>query len=730
MPKSNPKLTLSVSRDIPFDKLVLSQSNVRRIKAGVGIEDLAEDIARRTLLQSLTVRAVVDGDGNETGMFEVPSGGRRYRALELLVKRKQLPRTAPVPCIVRTAGDAEEDSLAENIQRAPLHPLDQFRAFLSLREKGQSEEEIAAHQFVSVSVVKHRLKLASVSPKILDAYAEDQITLDQLMAFTVNGDHERQEQVFERLAGTHDRQPYAIRRMLTEGAVRASDKRARFIDIDGYIEAGGSIMRDLFQGDDGGWLQDVGLVDLMVSERLREEAMKVQAEGWRWIDAAPDFPYGHTYGLRQLRGTPVEISPEEQATRDALQAEFDALTAEYEDAPELPDEVDERLGELETAIEALDQRPLAYDADEVLRAGAFVSIAADGSLRIERGFVRPEDELPVEPEPSALADGAGAVAYAGDGSAVLTDQQQSGNDDGVEPAAEPEEDEGLRPIPDRLMSELTAHRTIALRDAVAQSPEVAFRACLHALVLRLFYRYALDSCLELEVKHVGFGQQALGLGDTMSAQAIDARHQALADLLPAQPEALWDALGDMDGDQKQSLFAHCIACTVNATFEAYNRRPRALGHADQLAVAVDLDMAAAGWTPTADGFLGRVTKARILQAVTEAKGERCGDSIAHLKKGDMAARAAVLLEGTGWLPEPLRTPGHALPTPLEVAAGPAIDPESETTDDEALEAVTDADPQVEADPAAEDGTRSVANEEPIDDTAGAEGETPFAIAAE
>ena len=70
-------------------------------------------------------------------MFEVPAGGRRYRALELLVKQKRLSRTAPVPCIVRTEGLAEEDSLAENIQRAPLHPLDQFRAFQALREKGR-----------------------------------------------------------------------------------------------------------------------------------------------------------------------------------------------------------------------------------------------------------------------------------------------------------------------------------------------------------------------------------------------------------------------------------------------------------------------------------------------------------------------------------------------------------------------------------------------------------------
>ena len=131
-------------------------------------------------------------------MFEIPAGGRRYRALELLVKQKRLAKTAPMPCVVRDGGIAEEDTLAENVQRAPLHPLDQFRAFLALREKGQSEEEIAAAFFVCVSVVKQRLKLASVSPKLLDIYAEDGMTLDQLMAFTVNPDHERQEQVFER----------------------------------------------------------------------------------------------------------------------------------------------------------------------------------------------------------------------------------------------------------------------------------------------------------------------------------------------------------------------------------------------------------------------------------------------------------------------------------------------------------------------------------------------------
>src|SRR5712671_4326273 len=128
------KITLSTSRDIPFNKLVLSQANVRRVKAGVSIDELAEDIARRTLLQGLSVRPILDADRQETGMFEVPAGGRRYRALELLVKQKRMAKTQPVPCVIRDGGIAEDDSLAENDQRVGLHPLDQFRAFQSLRD--------------------------------------------------------------------------------------------------------------------------------------------------------------------------------------------------------------------------------------------------------------------------------------------------------------------------------------------------------------------------------------------------------------------------------------------------------------------------------------------------------------------------------------------------------------------------------------------------------------------
>src|SRR3990167_2436956 len=209
--------------------------------------------------------------------------------------QKGMSKTALIPCIVRDPSvevSAEEDSLAENVQRVALHPLDQFRAFKALRDKGAGEEEIAARFFVAPGVVKQRLRLAAVSEKLLDVYAEDGMTLEQLMAFTVTTDHARQEQVWEALQQSYNKEPHLIRRQLTESAIRASDRRARFVGLDTYESAGGVVLRDLFEEDNGGWLEDVALLDRLATEKLSAAAQTIAAEGWKWIEVAVDFRYG------------------------------------------------------------------------------------------------------------------------------------------------------------------------------------------------------------------------------------------------------------------------------------------------------------------------------------------------------------------------------------------------------------------------------------------------------
>lgn len=668
MGKPAPKLILSPSRDIPFDRLFLSQSNVRRVKAGVSVDALADDIARRTLLQSLNVRPERDAAGQETGRYEVPAGGRRYRALELLVKRKRLAPDAPVPCVVRAADNdilAEDDSFAENAMREQLHPLDQFRAMQAMVEKGDEVEAIAAHHFTTPAVVRQRLKLASVSPALHDIYAEDGMTLDQLMAFTVCDNHERQEAVWAQLDHSFTKSAAHIRQKLTENSVRVADKRAVFVTIDAYVAAGGGVVRDLFEADGGGWLTDPALLDQLVDEKLRAEGERVGAEGWKWVTTSIDLPWNATARLRAIAGDEIAMTGEEEARAAALEGEGQALSEQWADEHEVPAEVLARLDAIDAELGALVDRPSRYEPEEQAIAGAFVSIDRDGSVRVERGFVKPEDE-PVEDgadetDPVGVGGADAETSDAGCGDATGTGAVPGAAPDGGE-----EEGEGIKPLPDRLVSDLTCWRTLALQDAFAQNPGVAFAAVLHALVLGCFYRFSHDSCLQLSANYVYFTNAPTGLRDCAPAQAIDARGEAWKERLPAKDGELWDFLLALDGAEQMELFSHCASVCVNAQAEVVPKYDngrisahsvtRRIEHSHILARAVGLDLVEAGWRPTVAGYFGSVTKPRILADVAEARGEQFAQMIDHLKKADMAREAERLLEESDWLPEPLRTP--------------------------------------------------------------------------
>jgi ParB family chromosome partitioning protein len=438
-------------------------------------------------------------------MFEIPAGGRRYRALERLVKSKRMAQDQPVPCVVREAGIAEEDSLAENVMRVALHPLDQFRAFSALIETGLSEDDIAARFFVSVSTVRQRLRLASVSPSLLDVYGEDGMSLEQLMAFSVTDNHARQEQVWEQVNQGQHVPAYHIRRLLTEDAIAANDRRVRFIGIDAYTEAGGYVMRDLFSSDEDGWLQDPALVELLVNEKLSEVAQEIGGEGWKWVEAAIDLPFGCERGKRRITGTTIPLTDEEQARLDALIEEYDAIGEQYRDGCDLPDEVDTRLTEIDAEMTPLTSRPVVFEPDEQARAGVFVSLTHDGRLRIDRGYVRPEDELVAED--ADMPVGAEATQVSGP---AITVSGQAQNEQAVD-----DEDDAIRPLPDRLVCELTAERTLALRDALANAPDAAFIALLHALCLSVFRSHGQSGCVQIGVTQSWLGNATPSLRDSV-----------------------------------------------------------------------------------------------------------------------------------------------------------------------------------------------------------------------
>ncbi|WP_284180227.1 ParB/RepB/Spo0J family partition protein [Rhabdaerophilum sp. SD176] len=676
---------LAAPREIPLSQLVASAANVRKVRAAVSIDDLAEDIARRGLLQSLSVRPLKNEAGDETGQFAVQAGGRRLAALQKLQTEGRINPDHLIPCLVKSTGIEIEDSLAENVMRAGLHPLDQFRAFKALADdEGLSVDEIAARFFVSPQIVHQRLKLASASLTLLAAYAEDEMTLDQLMAFCVTADHARQEAVWEQIRHGYNKEPYVIRRLLTEGAVRGNDRRVLFVGAAAYEAAGGLILRDLFSDDGGGWFQDVALLDRLATEKLAEEAKAIATEGWKWVETALSFPYGHLNGLTRLSPTPVPVSADEQARYDAALAEYNALSEKFEGVEELPEEIDLRMGELEDILATVDERSEIFIPHEIAHAGVFVSIEHDGRLRIEAGYVRPEDRVPsTSGQPSGNPTTGDDSALSGQSGGAGPNASEDADDVEIETTAR---------LSDRLVAELTAYRTLALRESLADDPDTALLTLTHALVLKSFYRFAgSETCLELDVRSSSLDAHAAELGESDVANRMSARQARWAGMLPKNPADLWDALVAFDADALAALFAWCVSTGVNALQLPHIRRTRELAHADRLADHVVLDMRR-HWAATSKSFFGKVTKSQILATVREVKGEAAAQMIDHLKKSDMATEAERLVTGANWLPAPLRSThemgSHALVAPSATTVEAPTQPASEGSEDANSEAVT------------------------------------------
>ncbi|GMU39865.1 MAG: hypothetical protein AMXMBFR23_07310 [Chloroflexota bacterium] len=626
---------------IPLNKLKKSPHNARRTPHGeAAIAALAASIAHKGLLQNLVVQPEVKADGAATGYYLVTAGEGRRLALELRAKRREIKRTEPVRCIVDAAHDALEISLDENVTRTEMHPADQFEAFRALsEERGWGAEEIAARFGISPLTVRQRLRLGAASPRLMQCYRDGELTLEQLMAFAVTDDHARQEEVYENLGW--NREPRVIRSRMMESHVPPNDRRAIFVGVEAYEQAGGVVVRDLFSEEGSGYFEDAGLLDRLALGRLNALADEVRTEGWKWVEVHLDFPYSH--GLRREYPRQVSLSETDQKRYEALRREWDDIAEQYEGDEDVPDEVEARFNELEAAIEQFSERQRIFDPDVIARCGVFVALDRDGDPQIERGFVRPEDVPQAKPDGDALDEEADDV-----GEDAHTDERRADDD-------ENETGDVGKPLSDALVRDLTAHRTLALRLELGDQPVVALIALTHALASQTFYHAADDqSCLEVHMTASPLTHHAEGIGETAAAKALEERHRAWAERVPRNSDELWDFVAVLSDEERMRLLAHCIAGTVYAVQQRWDTKRHSLALVDTLAEAVSLNMAGY-WQPTADNYLERVTKAHIVQAVQEGASDEAAERIAGLKKQPLVRAAEELLVGTGWLPPLLRS---------------------------------------------------------------------------
>ena len=136
--------------------------------------------------------------------------------------------------------------------------------------------------------------------------------------------------------------------------------------------------------------------DRLVDAKLAAEGERILAEGWKWVSTSIDLPLDATRGMRAIDREEIAMTEAEEARLAALDAEGEELGTEWADVSDVPDEVYARLDAINAEIGALVDRPQLFDPADMASAGAFVSIDRDGSVRIERGFVKPEDEPQAE----------------------------------------------------------------------------------------------------------------------------------------------------------------------------------------------------------------------------------------------------------------------------------------------------------------------------------------------
>lgn len=203
---------------------------------------------------------------------------------------------------------------------------------------------------------------------------------------------------------------------------------------------------------------------------------------------------------------------------------------------------------------------------------------------------------------------------------------------------------------EKLMRDRTAHRTAALM----QDPHVALVTLVHRMAETVFGQYGRGNDVVKVHVHVtsdySLAQSATGY-EASPAGALLVRAAAdWGERLPGDPQALFRWLIAQPRDVLLDLLAYCTARSIDAVVA----RERMADQNDAIAEALGLDMAD-WWAPTAANYLGHVSKAKALEAVAEAAGEHGTPLVAAMmKKAEAAARCARRLEGTRWLPSPLR----------------------------------------------------------------------------
>ncbi|MEL5616077.1 ParB/Srx family N-terminal domain-containing protein, partial [Serratia marcescens] len=613
-------LAKAVRKTATLGQLVLTDLNVRKKKSSqTSIEGLAASIRSAGLLMNLVVFEMEDG------RYGVAAGERRTLALRWLMEQENdadkttpdgvVTDDYPVEVLVVSRAMARVVSMMENSQREQMHPADQVTAFRDLSADGQTPAQIGDLLGFSTRHVQRCLRLASMAPVLLDALADDQITLDQLQALSVTEDHQRQCDVWENAYGWAAA-PQHLRDAVLKGEVSVKDNsQLAFIGREVYEAAGGTFKFDLFT--DEGFLTEPALLERLAREKLHALAQQVaEDEGWSWAEGRISGinSWGEDAELYRVHAKPdPEFTDDELTEIECLQTRLDEL----EDAFGAVDaETDALMAESDAAeakIERLTEHAIVRAWPQAMRSsGGVVASLRDGEVVYQRGIVLRASE-------TTSVNGADDN---GEGTAT------------TETAAPKAKEKGLSSA---LITSLSAERTLAVMGALVENPTVALALHTHTLAVKVFgSRYA-GSLLQtsLTPKRGELLTKAPTAEGSRADRQLGELHAQWEAKLPPEWNTDFTWLLTWEQAEVVALLTYCVGLSLDAV-QLWPAKDGKVGDAlTPLEHALDFTLRD-WWQPTKANYFGRISKELMSDALLDAGKVAQAASVLKMKKGDAA----------------------------------------------------------------------------------------------
>ena len=677
-----------MNQSVKLSKLRLSASNVRTAPdAALMIEPFAADLEARGVLQNLLVTPVA----RSRGMFEVFDGGRRLRALNLLVERGLIdPDQYDVPVRVLKGNDAEltETSLAVSFHHLKLSPTEECRAFQHFLAGSTDIDAVAKRFGVTRRFIDGRLRLADLAEPIFTALAENRITLDMAKAYASTASHEAQLSTWTTYGSMSHYNADSIRRIIANDMMRADDPVALLVGAEAYEAAGGVVERDLFSDAREKW-RHPEIARGLAAAIMEAEATRIGAErGLAWIrPVATHSIWDATRGLYKIT-LPEQPMTVEQAERAE---QIEQRMEELHDAMQDDDVAEDAFGVMETELdalaaelEALDNRPVFMPPELASRVGAFLTLAQNGTMILNESYYSetPITVTIVEPDP---VDGDGDANIEGG-------QSDDEGEDGAEAASDrvvkaptfrieegttttstgstPKEIDpdtaapGGKALSQVLLDQLAVQRRDVLGAALIANPGLALDYMLFAMV---------------------DGRSMGGSGDGTTISASKPQDPVMSSNVPGSRardylaevhdglDASWGVPGGKVerfeafralGDEAKTAWLAWIVATSLEAKEMYG------SHAqnplqNRLATILEIDVAS-WWRPTSENFFDRVSKGSLISLLHEVGGPALSSRHATEKKPDVSASCQKLFAGEAivepaikeaalqWLPSAMR----------------------------------------------------------------------------